>query len=380
MSFNLRDYRRFGIELLQENGFQVEVWDLTSILYLKLEQNYSPPDPFSYDGLHIFKDSQEIYDRLSNLSGSDFAINLLYYSFESLGFYKALSNSSAKYAVLISDALPEPVIEKRWLGLLEAKLREIAGFRRPKAWKHLLMKLPARYLGVKPASLIIAGGNRCFNYRLPLDKNSEILWAHAFDYDLYLKEKNTTFTEKPMAVFLDDFLPFHPETILEKGMVTIGPDRYYQLLNNFFELIEDKTGLEVVIAAHPRSNYEDRPDYFRGRRHIRGNTVNLVKECRLVLNHCSVAVNLANLFYKPLIFITCSDLDRTYIHYWTRAMAEWHGKNAILIDKNSIFNLEEELTVSKAHYDNYKQAYIKIKHSEDLPFWQIVANRLKKYF
>ena len=31
-----------------------------------------------------------------------------------------------------------------------------------------------------------------------------------------------------------------------------------------------------------------------------------------------------------------------------------------------------------SHYEHYRRAYIKTENSAELPFWQIVANRLKK--
>jgi hypothetical protein len=40
---------------------------------------------------------------------------------------------------------------------------------------------------------------------------------------------------------------------------------------------------------------------------------------------------------------------------------------------------ELPVTERAAHYNRYRRDYIKTEHSEDLPFWQIVANRLKRW-
>ena len=53
-------------------------------------------------------------------------------------------------------------------------------------------------------------------------------------------------------------------------------------------------------------------------------------------------------------------------------------KKPVFIDTCSNFNLEAELEMNREAYDNYRRAYIKIEQSEDIPFWQIVANRIKK--
>lgn len=373
--FNLRDYERFGIELLRQNGFEVETWNLGPILQSKLLQAYAPPDKLNCDGLSIFNDRLEMYYRLSNLSYSDFVISVLSYDFSTLEIFRALTKSPANYAVSCANALPTPFVEEN---VFQKSFKRLVSLRHPVVWRQLFMKLPLRYLGVKPASLILAGGEESLTYHYPTSKDSEILRLHTLDYDLYLKEKDVPYVEKPIAVFLDEFIPFHPYYIMSKEDPPIAPDRYYQLLNNFFDLVEGKTGFEVVIAAHPRSNYEERPDYFKGRRHIRGKTISLVKECQLVLNHRSTAINFANLFYKPTIFITCSDFERTYLDYWITEMAKWHGKKSIVMDKDNNIDLKKELTVSKEHYNNYRRAYIKTEESQHLPFWQIVANRLKK--
>jgi len=302
-------------------------------------------------------------------------MSIITYDFSTLEIYRALTKSPADYAVSCANALPPSFLEEN---VFQKSFKRSISLRHPVVWRQLFMKLPLRYLGVKPASLILAGGEESLTHHYPISKDSEILQLHTLDYDLYLKEKDVPYVEKPIAVFLDEFLPFHPYYILAKEDPPIGPDRYYQLLNNFFDLVEGKTGFEVVIAAHPRSNYEERPDYFKGRRHIRGKTISLVKECQLVLNHSSTAINFANLFYKPTIFITCSDFERTYLDCRITNMAKWHGKKSIVMDKDNNIDVKKELTVSKEDYNNYRRAYIKTEESQHLPFWQIVANRLKK--
>jgi len=46
--FNRRDYERFGIDLLKENGFQVRVWDFTPILYPEVYKRVKVPDPIDF--------------------------------------------------------------------------------------------------------------------------------------------------------------------------------------------------------------------------------------------------------------------------------------------------------------------------------------------
>lgn len=379
--FSPRDYQRFGIELLQKNGFDVEVWDPTPFLHPKLLQECSYLGMFNYDGLTLFTDRIKLYSKLSKLSRADFVIVSVGYNFLTLGIFRSLSKSSADYAVYSTNISPEPVVKEKLQYLLVKKIKGLARYMYLETWKNLFMKLPARYLKVKPAKVVLTRGDKYFVYKYPVGKSTRVLQAHALDYDLYLKEKDKNCTEKAIAVFLDEFLPFHPDYFIVRSKPFVVADRYYPLLNEFFDRVEKETGLEVVIAAHPRSNYEDLPDYFKGRKCIRGKTINLVKECKLVLAHCSTSLNFANLFNKPIAFITCRDLDKTYEGLYIRGLTEWFGKKPIFIDeKNNSIDWERELKVDKDYYDDFRRSYIKTEKSEDLPFWQIVANSIKKGF
>ena len=244
--------------------------------------------------------------------------------------------------------------------------------------------LPLWCLGIRPASLMFAAGEKYMNYRyflrFPVDKNTELLQIHALDYDIYLKEKDGPCSEKSIAVFIDVYYPFHPDYGIFKTESPVSADNYYRLLNNFFDLVEEKTGLEVIIAAHPRSDYENHPDYFKGRKCVKGKTVDLIKECRLVLAHFSVALHLANLFYKPVTFMTFSDLYKTHEGDSLAEYAKSFNKKPVFIDKDMNIDWEQELMVSKEHYDDYRRSYIKVEGSEGLPFWQIVANKLRDKF
>ncbi|MBU4287691.1 MAG: hypothetical protein KKI12_05900, partial [Proteobacteria bacterium] len=298
-----------------------------------------------------------------------------------LGIYRALSKSQANYSVSFTGSFPFPMVKEGCLQILMGKIKDLAGFRRLEAWKRLCMRLPLWCVGVKPASLMFVAGEKYLIYRkyrrYPINKNTELLQIHGFDYDIYLKEKNNHCIERSIAVFIDEYFPFHPDYLIVKRESPVKADSYYKSINAFFDIVEERTGLEVVIAAHPRATYENLPDYYNGRKCIKGKTINLIRESKLALAHCSTAINFICLFYKPIIFMTCSDLDKSYEGGYIREYAKSFNKVPISIDRNNNIDWKQELMVSKASYDSYRRAYIKAKQSKDLPFWQIVANRLK---
>jgi len=378
--FDLRKYQTLGIEFFEKNGFSVEIWDLTSVLHPEFFKKYTYPYLCKHEGLVIFKDKNAVIKKLKSLSRNDFCMNYLVYNFGSLGIYRALSQSDVKYAVFATDSVPIP---ESVLFILRMKtLKKIINFKfSGTAWKKIFMKVPFKCLGVRSPNFILMGGEKSITYNYPIDKETKILWGHSSNYDLYLQKKSEIFKEKATAVFIDENFPFVLDWILlgmEQPMMSA--DKYYPMVNNFFDFIEKKTGLEIVIAADPKSEYEKSPDYYKGRQCVRGKTIDLIRECRLVLAHQSTAVSFANLFNKPIIFMTCSDFKKTYDHAHIEEMAKWFGKKPVFIDRDHDVVFEKEFLVSKAHYDNYRQNFIKIKSSKDLFLGQIIGERLKKGF
>jgi len=376
--FDSRDYERFGVETLKRNGFDVEVWDLSRILRPKFYTDGSCPKPYEFKGLILFSNQKKAYEMISGLGGTDFVVTLGSYGVNSLWVYRALTRAGSEYAVHMSNFLPIIGPKQTEISAYFRKLKKIFPPTFAYVMNVLFSRLPSKWFGIKPSKLVLAGGEECFAYRFPKDKSTETLWTHAMDYDLYLEERKRSFseTERPIAVFLDEYLPFHPDRLYDgvKGLPT--PDEYYPMLDRFFRRVEDELKLEVVIAASPRSDYEKKSDYFNGRRCIKGETLSLVRKSRLVLAHDSTAVTFANLFRKPVMFLTSKRLSRT--HPYIKVLADWFGKEPVFADSDAAIDWDFEMSVSDRNYDEYKKSFIKVEHSRDLPFWQIVADRLKQ--
>ena len=93
--------------------------------------------------------------------------------------------------------------------------------------------------------------------------------------------------------------------------------------------------------------------------------------------HGSTAINFAVLFKKPIIFATTNDLKQSLEGPLIDAMASAFRKKAINLESTMEIDLKKELVINEEAYRDYKDSYIKKDGTEELPFWQIVANRLK---
>lgn len=375
--FNQRDYDRFGIDILQKNGLEVEVWDFTPFLHPQVIEKVKVPDPINWKNCHSFLTWNDAFSAILKLPHSCLIVCLIRYQLKSFSVYRAISRSKLPYCVFIANALPSIDRKKSAIDLFN-NLKKITPY---KIMNAVFVRIPHKYMEIQPASIILAGGAKLININYPVTKKTETLWMHTLDYDIYLKlHHDNVQRDINVGVFLDEYLPFHPDYINMGVSAPATPKEYYPLLCKLFDFIESESGVHIVIAAHPRSDYERHPDYFGERPVIRGKTVELVRKSRFVIAHSSTSINFAVLFHKPIIFITSNKLQQSFMGPQIEQMASQLGKETINIDNlPAKVNWEKELSINEDAYMNYKHYYIKKTGSDELPFWQILANLIKKF-
>jgi len=377
--FNSRDYKRYGIDLLRENGLDVEIWDFTPALNRQLHRRVQGNEGTKAKNYFLFDSKRAAVAAIDNLHQKMAIIFLLGYGAAAYPIYRAVSKKvNIVYGFLFVNKLPNIVKDnRRSLSILYRRFANIALY---KVVDYLFSKIHFQAVGVRPADFVVTAGNDAIPGGQPVAVSTRRLSFHALDYDLYLDEKNKDIQgpeENNTAVFLDEYLPFHPDFIRLGVDSYAGPEEYYPQLNRFFDYLEDKFGFQVVIAAHPRSRYENHPDYFSGRAVLRGDTVKMVRGSSVVITHCSTSINFVILFEKPVIFVTSDKLQKTYEGAYIDAMAQALGKRSINLDRDIDVDMGRQLMVDKNAYRRYKNAYIKNEDSEDLPFWQLFVKYLK---
>ena len=152
-----------------------------------------------------------------------------------------------------------------------------------------------------------------------LSKSTKITYIHAFDFDQYLKVNKTDIklVESRYCVFIDQYIPFHPDRLEDN--LHIESNIYYEELSHFLSEIQRKLQIKVVIAAHPRSDYEKHPEYFSQFGIYRFKTCELVRYSEFVFGHWSTALSFGLLYYKPIFLLSCSSFhrnDRKILEYF----------------------------------------------------------------
>lgn len=386
----IRDRDRFGLRELVDEGFSIDVWVLGPLLFPRLSESVlrstrEPPIPARWFGSYT-----EVKAALAELCPDKvFVMAYVELCVASLPLFRLLSTLKIRYGISRANSLPAPApihqgSKQKSLALAFRRLIGELSVQRvmDAAVRHIL---PRSVIGVSSPSIIVVGGSRSIPPSSSRAGLLPLLYAHQLDYDKYLSLRSGEGASvaaqefREVAVFIDH----NPVSDSDYDIYGCQPpcteDRYYPALCAFFAEIERKLGLEVVIAAHPKTSRDERAAVlFEGRRVFHGKTDRLISGCSLVINHYSTAVNFAVLFRKPLVFLTSDQLDNGYMEgRMTLAMAECFGKIPINIDGNIAVDWNRELEVDEKRYEAYQEAYIKTKNSPQCFSWSILGAYLK---
>ena len=183
------------------------------------------------------------------------------------------------------------------------------------------------------------------------------------------------------AVFIDQDACYHPEYLAKNEPVSATPEKYFPTISKGLSKISDVLGIDLCIAAHPRSSYRQLDqDYFEGIPIEYGKTGELIRNCKFVLCHHSTAIQLAILFEKPVIFVTTDELIPSSFGEWIDNFASALGKVPVNLDGDlDEINWMKELSIDIKKYREYKNKYIKIDGSPEKPYWDIVIDYIEKY-
>lgn len=388
--FNQRDYKRFGVEILRHSGFDVEIWDITSCLHDSFKSRLVQEDPNTFKDLRVFEKKHQLVNAISSLDKTCIINCFIEYSHRTFFIFKTISKNQVRYCTWGFASFPNPIPLQQtnlW-GRIKSTLKKAGSLRFTEILEHVLNKLLLKYhflFGISAAWVIILGGEKSIeNISHPVNDSTIRLWTHMPDYDIYLLEDSIASDQNgSMGVFLDEFVPFHPDFLYMGIDFVISPEQYYPKICDFFSILEKFSDNYIVIAAHPRSDYSKQPDYFCGRSVIKGNTSCLVKNSTFVVAHMSTAIDFAVLYHKPLIFITSDDLQKmnsgkNLTGLYIQTIARELGKSPINIDHLSDFSWVKEMEINEDAYHKYKNNYIKKEGTPEKPIWQVFSSYLKK--
>ncbi|MCH8012529.1 MAG: hypothetical protein IIA61_11370 [Candidatus Marinimicrobia bacterium] len=376
-----RDYSRFGLDIIQFRGYEAEVWDFTPVLRPYYFKNYDLPNPSKFSGIKVFYDKKQIEEHISELTPNDIIVCLIHYSESNRFIFEKLDKSNVEYGFISLTSHPETYSKyMRYVQHYE-DIKQNPSLLITKVKSRLSnLNTKEKHKSIIP-SFIITGGEKSI-LKFPQyinNKKISIINAHHLDYDIYLndllKPKDPVVGKESYAVYIDMYLPFSMDTSHgnEKNQPSANADTFYPVINIFFDEFERKFNVDVVIAAHPRSDYTgEKKSLYGDRLVIRNKTHNLIKYSKCVLTHHSTTAGIAVLYKKPMIFIS-PNVIRNRLRRRIKFMANNFCKKPINISLNRIPSINID-PINEDAYKEYKNSYIKMEGTPERPIWDIFCD------
>jgi len=358
-----------------EAGFELEYWDLGPFYKPSVKFSDELNEPYVIK----FNNLDEVEQRLREIDKKQ---AVFFVQFHEIWYYRHLYRMLARhncYMARININPPE----------FQPSLREVnfRGF-----FYHVLRwgvaqtylyykklhnyKTYSHYFGVSDTS--INSINQRY-YGVKINEPDYEVSINRPDYENYLSLKDDPhrILEGKYILFVDPFFPCHPEDV---GLSKENPvaKAYRIRMRSFFDWVEKRFQMPIVIAAHPSAIYED--NELGNRNLIKYKTAELVKDAEMVLLHQSNSNVFAILFDKPVVFLTTKELNR-YPHLANKisGMAGFFNKKVYDLDQCSYENIEFS-KVEPSLRKKYMYTYVTTPQTENRWNKDIVIEEFNRIF
>lgn len=372
-------YEDFYLQQVMAAGIVVEYWDISKLFFADVSQLEDSSDLCTT--LH-FTSYYQLEEKISSLD----RVRTLFISIMTLdGGQKKLYYLFTKYNCT--------------LGIIGRNMFPQYSFKSKSLFKRLLYMSPSKLMTfidnkllgwkmqrgrIKGYDVVFLGGRYGWQGIGNISKErlvkAENIKINSDDYDIYLKlrEYKNRLVDGEYILFLDEYLPLHPDVELLK-MNIVTPEEYYPQLNAYFDRIEKQFGMPVIIAAHPKALRYKKENFFNGRSVYFGKSAMLSKDAYLVLAHDSTSINYPVAFGKRLHFITSDNLAEKCksIHLNILNFAEYLGCNVQYFNHpDESINVVEKINTER--YTAYKYDFQTSPETENILSVSIFINYLKE--
>lgn len=369
--FSKRDYDRFGVELLSQS-FRVSILDCTPWLKPDFWDKYSAI-VFRCPGYVSVTDLDSLIGHI-NSQVKTVAIDYLGGCARSKRVRMELKNLNIPRAIVQHGLLPPLTV--KW----SDRVGRIISSNTPLCILKKIYRRSEHKLNPDPAPEIALLSGTAGLKDKRLHGVAHKIWAHSFDFDIYLESKGQAVSVAPYAVFLDEDMIYHSDYDYLGIKPPTTEQTYYASMNGFFQKLERNIGMPVVVAAHPRSRSDLSSQLWNGRTTIYAKTAQLVRDATLVLCHQSTAVSFAVMWRKPLLFLTTNELIPSFLGPRIALGSTLLGAPLINIDGNSnqLPDIKSLFEVDEVAYAKYTDEYIKRSGTPNLPVWQIFSEYVQR--
>lgn len=183
------------------------------------------------------------------------------------------------------------------------------------------------------------------------------------DYTMELMRGETFLEEeeKNAIIFVDQYLTGHSDFLLNGIELPItNKIEYYDECNHFFSVLENKYNTKVIIAAHPKAEYEG--SEFDGRKIIYGKTSSLIKNAKIVLLMTSSVYGITCLNRKKFIIISSKQMINGVQWKTLEDLKNYFKSNICIMSDVDMINIDEYVNQYGPLYEKYVSTYLVSKH------------------
>lgn len=350
-------------DLFEKAGIPLVVWDLSNWLYPGLHDS---DEICEVDYMtKVYSEEQFKYLLKSEDSNKVIIVEEVFRNWDNRKVYKNLYRlgfNTIKIELYGNTVLKQNFISK----IRSLNIKDLPRLIRLKYQSYLYKIYSKLYRIKKPIKLFSSNGIRwrtdCINH--PDFENNKLL-SHRDN----LKEE--------YIVFCDIYFPYHPDLVhFFKVKSLPNAEHYQKSLRSFFDYIESKYNLPIIVAAHPKADYKG--GEFGNREIIKYQTALLIKNAnKVILHHCN-SVSYAVLNDKPMVFIGTEEyLNLQNTEMCLKLLATTTlGLPYYNIDKQSYSQIEF-LKVSSEIREKYIHTYLTTPKTYHLTNPEIIAKSLK---
>ena len=164
------------------------------------------------------------------------------------------------------------------------------------------------------SDFIISTGNNNIK-ELKANRYTKILFGHSYDFNMYLKYKNTKYSrDGNYGLFLEAPTPLYnlgDDFINDKNEFNGTPNKWLKSLNKFFDFIESELNIKILIAPHPKIKHLEKfSKHYNGREVLDYNLYQAAKKSKIMISRDSSGFSYAAIYKIPAIFIYTEELKK----------------------------------------------------------------------
>lgn len=373
--FNKEAYIRDEFEFLLEQGFNVKYLDISSLLKKRALETSCPK---SIEHCVISFSSKKAFRQFILLNSSNsLLITDVGLLANSAWMFLSVFKAKLPYVLFENAVLPnlasknKSLIPTDRLGKIIKRINIKKVLTKPREYVQFLLAKQKKY----PAKLVITSKPRLSSEKRNLvPKSQELKYASTLDYKIALATPEKRIIAEKYAVFIDQYFIHHPDFKTNYIVHNFTAEQYYSELNQFLREYTEKTGLKIVIAAHPRRNKQQTSDFDHSFPIYYNKTAELVKHSEIVLHHFSTAINYIVIFNKPFELLTSPIFNKSTVEEGINMFSSYFSVKSIDMQDGIHLTSSAPKTpqINKEIYQSFFDKYIKHPKATNNTFREMI--------